>query len=453
MTLRIAIIGKPNVGKSTLFNKLCGKRLAITDDRPGVTRDVKTHRVELGTLSFDLMDTAGLEFGRGTSQLSEAMTDYSLQAAGSADIILFMVDARNGLTPEDLEFAKKVRRFGKKIILVANKAEGKKAVEFHELFKLGYGEAVYIAAEHRLGFEDLANALREAAKELAIDTDNIEEEQDNPSDSLKIAFIGRPNVGKSSIFNKMLGFERNLVSEVSGTTRDAISDYIEFEGRKIELIDTAGMRKKNKVIELLENLSTTESINALRRCHVVVLVIDATEVLDKQELRLLRLALEEGRGLVLVINKIDKVADFKSYQKELSDTIDIEIFGLDGVEVVYVSALNGRNINKILPAVVSVEQRWKKTVSTSKLNKWLEDATSAHIAPIATNGRRIRMKYATQTAIKPPTFTVFANMPSAVPESYTRYLIGSLRQNLGFMGVPVRIRYKKIDNPYANGKS
>lgn len=448
MPIKIAIVGKPNVGKSTLFNKLCGKRLAITDDRPGVTRDVKTHAVELGRLKFELMDTAGLEYGKGSSHLASSMTEFSLSAASQADIILFLLDAKHGVTPEDYEFSKRLRKFGKKVIVVANKAEGKKAVEVNELFKLGFGEAVFIAAEHRLGFIDLEQAIRDAAAEIELSTNDEDDPAESPEDVLRLAFIGRPNVGKSSIFNKMLGFERNLVSDASGTTRDAISDYLEYDGRKIELIDTAGMRKKNKVIELLENLSTTESINALRRCHIVVLVIDATEVLDKQELRLLRLALEEGRGLVLVINKIDKIPDFKAYQKELTETIDIDIFGLDGVEVIYVSALTGKNIKRILPAVFKVERTWKKTVSTSKLNKWLADATSSHIPPIATNGRRIRLKYATQTAIKPPTFTIFANMPSAIAESYTRYLVGSLRHSLGFMGVPIRIRYKKIDNPY-----
>ncbi len=445
MSFTVAIIGKPNVGKSTLFNKLCGRRLAITDDRPGVTRDCKVNDATILDINFQVVDTAGLE--KPISELSEKMVEKTMNAAGLADVIFFMVDARHGISGEDKEFARKTRKLNKKVILLANKSEGKKGIDLKDLYSLGFGDAIYISAEHNLGFSDLYYKL----KELEIIVPPAEEmtEGDEEVRPLRLAIVGRPNVGKSTIFNCIIGHERSIVSDVSGTTRDAINEFLDIDGRQIELIDTAGMRKKANITDRVEGLSVGESINAMRRAHVVAIVIDAQQPLEKQDLSIARIAIEEGKALVLVINKCDLIVDRQAFSEELDYLIERNMFEVKGITPVYISAKNNKNIKGIFKAAQLAEEIWKKELSTSQLNQWLKKATANHTPPVIQGGRRMRLKYITQTGAKPPTFTIFCNSSVGLAESYNRYLYNSLREDFDLDGVPIRIRYRKNDNnPY-----
>ncbi len=452
MKLKVAIIGKPNVGKSTLFNKLCGRRLAITHDRPGVTRDSKINTARLGGLEFEVIDTAGLD--KTNDDLTQKMFASSLASANEADVILFMLDGRNGINADDKMFADVVRKLSKAVILVVNKAENPKIIDQNQIYKLGFKDIVFVSAEHNLGFGDLEESLRSYAPPPAA---VLEDEDGNEinlepevAKSIKLAIIGRPNVGKSTLFNKLLGFERSIVSDVSGTTRDAISHTIDFMEQPIELIDTAGLRRKAAITDSVEQLSTVESINAIRRSHVVALVIDGTCPLEKQDLSILRVAINEGRGVILIINKFDLITDHVAYKLDIEEYVAQRLFELKGLPIMYMSALKDKKFDRIWRAVVDVMAVFNKKIGTGPLNRCLDQVTEAHIPPLASNGRRIRLKYITQTASRPPTFTVFGNMVTQLPESYIRYLYNSLREAFGLFGVPIRVRCKSGDNPYEN---
>jgi GTP-binding protein len=443
MSLKIAIIGKPNVGKSTLFNKLCKRRLAITNDLPGVTRDRKEFKATLGKQEFTLIDTAGLE--KPKDNLSQSMITQTLKAAEEAQIILFMIDARHGIDSDDKDFANQIRKLDKKIILIANKCEGNLSYDEKDLYRLGFGTPIFIAAEHNIGFSELEAAITETSKNLDVTTNIKSEDEDQ---ALKISIIGRPNVGKSTIFNKILGFERVITSEVSGTTRDAISYTIQFEGREIELIDTAGLRKKRKIYETIENLSTVETINALRRSHITMMVIDASQPLERQDLTIANVAIKEGRAVLLVINKSDLIEDRKAFLEELEYLLSKNLTEVLGVEFVFISELKNKNLDKLFKAAFKVEKIWKSKISTNNLNKWLKYTTEIHAPPLSKKGRRIKMKYITQTGEKPPTFTIFCNIPSEIPEAYMKYLRNSLRESFGIFGSPLRLKFRAGENPY-----
>lgn len=444
MTATISIIGKPNVGKSTIFNKLCGKRLAITDDRPGVTRDAKIYPAKLGELTFNLVDTAGIE--KSVNILTDKMLEHTLKSIENSDLVLFTIDARNGLNSTDVELANKVRKYNKPILLIANKSEGKTNTTDAELYKLGFGEPIYLSAEHNLGFNELYIALTNAFKKLDKPEESLSDALNESN--LKLAILGRPNVGKSTLFNAILGFERSIVSDVSGTTRDSISHIIPYKEHTIELVDTAGMRRKVRIDDKIEELSVVESINALRRAHVVALVIDATQPLENQDLSIANLAIQEGKAMILVVNKCDLIEDRKKFINELEYLAEKSLTDIKGIPIILISAKENYNIQAIFKEALKVEKPWKQEVSTGVLNDWLSRETERHIPPIASNGRRIRMKYIVQTATKPPTFTIFCNVPEKLPKSYTRYLDHSLRDHFGFFGVPIRIKYRKNANPY-----
>lgn len=442
--LTVAIVGRPNVGKSTLFNRLCGKKIAITHDMPGVTRDVKRHEVEFFGMRFWLLDTAGLDIG--APGFANKMTEHAMLAASNADLLLWVIDATTGVVPQDLDTLAALRRYGKPVLLIANKAESKKRIDESGVYALGLGEPIYIAAEHGLGMVDLAESM---AKFLPED-----EPEEKVLTDVKIAFFGRPNVGKSSLFNALLGSATNMVDDQAGTTRDAISHYLAYKEYQLELIDTAGMRRKKNIDDSLEKMATGESISAVRRAHVVVLVIDVNHPLESQEITLLELAIKEGKAVVLAINKIDTLnkKQLQEYKGALQHVIDKHLFDLNGIEVVWLSALKQQNINALLPAVMRAQSLWRKEISTARLNKLLQMAVANHVPPTAKNGRRLRFKYITQVATKPPSFAIFSNLPQEVPTSYTRYLIGVLRQQAGLAGIPIRIFYRQVDNPYANNK-
>ena len=450
MKLKLAIIGKPNVGKSTLFNKLCGRRLAITHDLPGVTRDVKSYPAKIGNFEFEVFDTAGLDLGK--EKLTQMATSASLGAAKAADLVLFVVDARGDINDDDRKFADMLRKLDRPLLLVLNKCEGKLNIDHKQLYRLGFGEPIMMSAEHKLGFADLEEKLKSFAKQLSPVIEPLQTAEEEKDDSIKMSLIGRPNVGKSTLFNKLIGFERSIVSEISGTTRDSIVHYIEYKDETIELIDTAGLRRKSRVNETIEELSTFESITSLRRSNVVLMVLDATIALEKQDLTILKLAISEGKSIVIVVNKSDLINDLHLYVADLREFIDDHLFEIKGVEVVFISAKNDSKFNSIFASVAKTFEKWKKQVSTGRLNEWLKVTTSRHIPPLSNNGRRIRLKYITQTATRPPTFSVFGNMVQDLPESYVRYLMNDLRTSFDLHGTPLRFKLRKGDNPYSKKK-
>jgi GTP-binding protein len=447
MKLKVAIIGKPNVGKSTLFNKLCGRRLAITHDRPGVTRDSKISSATLGNLEFDLVDTAGLD--KSNDDLTQKMFASSIASAQEADVIIFMIDGRNGVNSDDRTFADKVRKLSKPVIVVVNKAENPKIIDQNQVYKLGFKDIVFLSAEHKLGFADLEEKLViYAPKPKARQDEEVLELKRPNGKSINFAIIGRPNAGKSTLFNKLLGFERTIVSDVSGTTRDAISHTVNYKGQDIELIDTAGLRRKASITDSVEQLSTVESINAIRRSHLVALVIDGTCPLEKQDFSILRVAINEGRGVILIINKFDLIKDHKAYKLDIEEYVAEKMFELKGLPIIYTSALKDTKFDRIWLAVTEVMGVFNRKISTGTLNQCLDRAVSMHIPPLASNGRRIRLKYVTQTASRPPTFTIFGNMVSQLPDSYIRYLYNSIREAFSLFGVPIRLKCKSGANPY-----
>ncbi|WP_321391409.1 ribosome biogenesis GTPase Der [Emcibacter sp.] len=473
MGLTIAIIGRPNVGKSTLFNRLVGKRLAIVDDTPGVTRDRREAMGSLGHYKFKIIDTAGLEEGKEAS-LSARMWQQTEKAIAEADFSLFMIDARAGVTPLDKHFAELLRRGNHPMILLANKAEGRAGQEgLYDAFSLGLGEPIPVSAEHGEGLADLIEAFDEKIRELGIDVDADGEEEvtsfsvaiegevseedeaaseilDN-SQPLQMAIVGRPNVGKSTLVNRILGEERQITGPEAGLTRDTIGVSFDYEGREIRMFDTAGLRRKAKVQEKLEKLSVADTIRALNFAEVVVLMIDATMPFERQDLSIASLIVQEGRALVLALNKYDLIENRQEVLKDIAEKLEHTLPQVKGIPVVPISALTGRGIDKLMPAVFEAYRLWNRRISTSKLNRWLAETTEYHPAP-SVSGRRIKMRYMTQVKTRPPTFAIFCNRSKDVADSYQRYLMNELRWDFELPGVPIRILLRSGDNPYHKKK-
>lgn len=453
MPFTIAIVGRPNVGKSTLFNRLAGKRLALVDDQPGLTRDRREADTELGTTAVRLIDTAGLE--HGDAGLTARMREQTVAAIKQADLVVFLIDARAGIVAADEIFAELVRASGKPVILAANKCEGRAAEPgLYEAFSLGLGEPLPISAEHALGIGELSDAIQQAASSQDGGAQIEEapgEEDEGTAHPLRIAVVGRPNVGKSTLVNTILGEERLITGPEAGITRDAIAVDLERQGRALRLFDTAGLRRKMRMEGTAEELSVGDTLRAIRFAEVVVLLLDAERPFEKQDLQIADLIFEEGRALVIAVNKWDLVRAPQARLAELRETCERLLPQIKGVAFVPVSALTGKGIDKLLCAVLAADALWNKRLPTHALNQWLREAVETH-SPPAVSGRRIKLRYITESNARPPTFVLFCSRPKALPDSYVRYLVNALRETFDLPGVPIRLHLRKGENPYAKGE-
>lgn len=447
MALKVAIVGRPNVGKSTLFNRLVGKRLALVDDRPGVTRDRRYADGNIGDLDLTLIDTAGYEDVTDDS-LESRMREQTEAALEDGDVILFMMDAREGVTSLDRIFAERLRRQHKPVVLLANKSESRESGGgVGEAHALGFGEPVAISAEHGEGMADLYAALIEASRDIFV------EEVDEPDKPIRIAIIGRPNAGKSTLVNRLIGEDRLLTGPEAGITRDSISVDWVYEGQNIRLVDTAGMRRKARVQEKLEKLSVADTIRAITFAEVVVLVMDKDNAFDVQDLQLADLVEREGRALVYVAAKWDLEEEPQAKMAELKRLAEDKLPQLKGSPFVALSAHSGRGVDRLMPAVLKAHETWSVKVKTKDLNDWLAMATQRHPPP-AVDGKRIKTKYMAQTKARPPTFVLFASRAASLPDHYLRYLTNSLRESFDLPGTPLRLTIKSNSpNPYAEGGS
>jgi len=446
MSLSVAIIGRPNVGKSTLFNRLVGKQLALVDDRPGVTRDRREGEAKLFDLEFTIVDTAGLDDVDDKS-LEGRMRQQSEIAITEAQVILFVIDARAGVLPMDKYFADLIRKQSKPVILLANKAEGKAAEPgVHEAWGLGLGDPIEFSAAHGIGLDDLYENLKDHVEGFTDDTHETDDEE-NPDRPLRLAIIGQPNAGKSTLINKLIGEDRLLTGPEAGITRDAIAIDWSYKDRKIALWDTAGIRKKARVKDKLEKLSVADGLRAVKFAEVVVLLIDATVPLERQDLNIADLVVREGRALVIVINKWDLIKDKPAALKNLQLEVDRLLPQMSGVPLVTMSAHSGKGIGRLMPAVMDIYAIWNTRITTAQLNKWLAFQVDQHPPP-APGGRRIKLRYITQTRPRPPTFALFCSRPDDLPESYKRYLVNGMRVDFKMKGVPIRIHLRGGKNPY-----
>ncbi len=472
MSFTVAIVGRPNVGKSTLFNRLVGKKLALVDDTPGVTRDRRPGDARLVDLKFRIIDTAGLEEA-APETLEGRMRAQTEAAIEEADLSLFVVDAKMGLTPVDQALAEMLRKKGKPVVLVANKSEARGSDGgFYDSFTLGLGEPTPISAEHGQGMLDLRDAIvaaigeerafprqddeavtdvdvrAEAAAEGAAEDEDFEPEYDETK-PLRVAIVGRPNAGKSTLINRFLGEDRLLTGPEAGITRDSISVEWDWKGRTIKMFDTAGMRRKAKVQEKLEKLSVADGLRAIRFAETVVIVFDSTIPFEKQDLQIVDLVLREGRAAVLAFNKWDLIDDPQAVLAELREKTDRLLPQARGIRAVPVSGQTGRGLDKLMQAVIDTDRTWNRRISTAKLNRWL-DAQQIQHPPPAVSGRRLKLKYMTQVKARPPGFMISCTRPDALPESYIRYLTNGLRNDFNLPGVPIRIHFRAADNPYAS---
>lgn len=472
MSFTVAIVGRPNVGKSTLFNRLVGKKLALVDDQPGVTRDRRPGDAKLMGMRFTIIDTAGLEEA-GEDTLEGRMRAQTEAAIEEADLTLFVVDAKFGLTPLDKTFGELLRRRGKPVVLVANKSEARGSDGgFYDAYTLGLGEPCPISAEHGQGMIDLHNAIVEAIGEdraypeehvddvaetdvLLNDGEDIGEEDAEPeydeTKPLRVAIVGRPNAGKSTLINRFLGEDRLLVGPEAGITRDSISVEWSWRGRTIKMFDTAGMRRKARVTEKLEKLSVADTLRAIRFAETVVIVFDATIPFEKQDLQIVDLVIREGRAAVIAFNKWDMIEDRQAVLADLREKTERLLPQARGIRAVPIAGQTGDGLDKLMQSIVDTDKVWNKRISTAKLNRWLDTKQIQHPPP-AVSGRRLKLKYMTQVKARPPAFMISCTRSDALPESYVRFLTNGLREDFNMPGVPIRIHFRSSENPFENKK-
>jgi GTP-binding protein len=453
----VAIVGRPNVGKSTLFNRLIGKRLALVDDRPGVTRDRREGEARLGSLAFRVIDTAGFEEAKEES-LKGRIRAQTEAAIAEADAVLFVLDARAGVLPDDRAFADELRRAGKPVIVVANKSESKAGeAGYYEAFELGLGEPVPVSSEHNEGMADLHDALREVltrepeeseAESSEGETAEAEEEE---ARAIRVAVVGRPNAGKSTLINALIGEERLVTGPEAGITRDSIAVDFEHSGRRFKLYDTAGLRRRGRIDDKLERLSAADALRAIRFAEVVILLLDATHPWEEQDLRIADIVLKEGRALVLGMNKCDLVPRGEIAPKKLSEEADHWLPQARGMPVVPVSGKTAEGLDRLMQAAIALYVVWNRRASTAALNRWLRGVIEQN-SPPAVTGKTIKLRYITQPKARPPSFVLFGTRTSALPDSYTRYLVNSLRETFELPGVPIRMAFRESDNPFAGRK-
>jgi len=442
MSFAVAILGRPNVGKSTLFNRLVGRRLALVDDTPGLTRDRREGEGRIADLGFRVIDTAGLEEAAPAS-LEGRMRAHTERALAAADVALLVIDAREGVTEADRHFAGWLRRSGKPVVLVANKTEGRATLPgVGEAYRLGLGDPVPISAEHGEGLAELYERLRPFAVGQSFDTVTVERER-----SLQLAIVGRPNVGKSTLANRLIGQDRLLTGPEAGITRDAIAVDWVWRERPIRLVDTAGLRRRPRVEGKLEELSVGDALRAIRYAETVILVLDALQPFERQDLTIARLVADEGRALVLAASKWDAVAEPAAVLQQLRDRASISLPQLQGVALVPVSGLTGFGLDAMMAAVGAADEVWNRRVTTAGLNRWLAAVQERHPPPLVA-GRRLRLRYIAQVNTRPPSFALFASKPGELPVSYRRYLVNALRQDFDLPGTPIRMMLRKGKNPY-----
>ncbi len=445
----IAIIGRPNVGKSTLFNRLVGQKLALVDDLPGVTRDRREGEARLGDLAFTVIDTAGLDEGAKGS-LTARMQEQTETAIELADALFFVIDARVGLTPTDRAFADFARRANKPVLLLANKSEGKHGeAGAMESYALGLGDPIQISAEHGEGMGELYDAVSQLVPPASDEDEHEETDEERAQRPIRVAIVGRPNAGKSTLINHLLGEERLLTSPEAGTTRDSIAVEIDWKGRGFRIFDTAGLRRRARIEEKLEKLSVADALRAVRFAEVVVLMMDAQNRFEEQDLRIADLIEREGRALVIAVNKWDLMDGKPGQISALRADADHWLPQVAGAPIVAVSGLMGEGIDRLMEAIVRAYAVWNKRVPTSALNRWFEQAIAASPPP-AVSGRRLKLNYITQTKARPPSFVLFCSRADAIPQSYLRYLTNSLRDTFDLPGTPVRITLREKANPFAH---
>ena len=449
MSFTVAIVGRPNVGKSTLFNRLVGRRVALVDDQPGVTRDRREGEARLGDLDFTVIDTAGFEQA-GAETLPGRMRAQTETAIAQADAVFFVMDARAGVLPDDRAFASLVRKSGKPAVLVVNKMEGRAGESGRlEAYSLGLGEPIPLSAEHNEGLPDLYDALREALPEKTAEA--IERVDDDGEHPIRVAIVGRPNAGKSTLINRLIGEERLLTSPEAGTTRDSIAVDLEWHGHQFRLHDTAGLRRRSRIDEKIEKLSVGETLNAVRFAEVVVVLLDVDNAFEEQDQKIADLIESEGRAVVIGVNKWDLKDRNPGDITKLREKAREKLMQLPDVPLVAVSALTGEGLDRLMQAIIDAHAVWNRRIPTSALNRWFEDATSAHPPP-AVSGRRLRLNYITQVTSRPPTFVVFCTRADAVPDAYKRYLVNSLRDTFELPGTPIRLTLREKANPFEKKK-